>query len=296
MIDTLVPPTDLPDEWQNLDLASLSGTIMVIGAPDAGKSTFSQYLFQCLAGLGKSVAFLDGDPGQSRLGPPTTMTIVCNIPGDWNFPPTGQRWRRFVGSTTPAAHMLPILVGAARLIKAVKLVGVQAVVYDTSGLIDPQLGGLALKLAKIDLLQPSVIFAIQHDHELLPLINPLRLSDRVRIIELRASSAVQTRSQAVRQAHRKAMFVRYFRDATLLQLNWMNIAVFPAPRFSLDRLVALEDSEGFVAELGLVKDIERQARQVTLLTPLTSFRSVVGINLGDIYLDPDTFQDRMIRS
>jgi polynucleotide 5'-kinase involved in rRNA processing len=51
------------------------GIFMVIGAPDAGKSTFARYLFKRFQAEGLRAAFLDGDPGQASLGPPTMLTL-----------------------------------------------------------------------------------------------------------------------------------------------------------------------------------------------------------------------------
>jgi polynucleotide 5'-hydroxyl-kinase GRC3/NOL9 len=118
---------------------------MVIGAPDTGKTTFARYLFTELCRVKGQSAFLDGDPGQSTLGPPATITLGLSEPGTTGFPPNGKIWRWFIGSTTPAGHMLPLLVGAARLVKAAHSAGIQTIVYDSSGLIDPAAGGAALK-------------------------------------------------------------------------------------------------------------------------------------------------------
>jgi hypothetical protein len=49
-------------------LAHLRGTLMVIGAPDTGKSTFAQYLYRRLCAESRCVAYLDGDPGQEMGG------------------------------------------------------------------------------------------------------------------------------------------------------------------------------------------------------------------------------------
>jgi polynucleotide 5'-hydroxyl-kinase GRC3/NOL9 len=89
-------PLDIPPAWDKIDLREARGTLMVIGATDTGKSTFAQYLYRRLcADPGRRVAYLDGDPGQSRLGPPTTMTLALGkplasphpweIPGAWGM-------------------------------------------------------------------------------------------------------------------------------------------------------------------------------------------------------------------
>ena len=106
----------IPPAWQRLDLASLQGTIMVLGGTDTGKSTFARYLFLELCRLGRRVAYLDGDVGQSTLGLPATMiAALCPPGGRPAFPPAGPRAVFFVGAVSPRGHMLPVVVGAHKL-------------------------------------------------------------------------------------------------------------------------------------------------------------------------------------
>ena len=161
MLERADKPTEIPSSWEELDLSALSGTMMIIGPSDVGKSTFSRYVFTRLCKIYPRVGYLDGDPGQSTLGPPGTMTLAMAKNGDDTFPPRGRRWRKFVGSVSPVGNMLAVLTCAARLLEAAHEAGAQAVIYDTTGLVEPARGGIHLKLAKIDLLRPAVLFAIQ---------------------------------------------------------------------------------------------------------------------------------------
>lgn len=287
---------DIPHEWKQIDLTRLEGTVLVVGAPDVGKSTLSRYIFQRLQAGSRRVAYLDGDPGQGSLGPPTTMTLALGAIGGDAFPPGGQVWRIFVGAVSPTGHMLPIVVGAARLVQVAYGAGTQGVIYDTTGLIDPAQGGTYLKQAKIDLLRPSVLFAIQIRRELEYLLSPLRRSSRVHVVEMRPSPAVQWRDPPTRRAYRAEKFAHYFANAVSITVEWSQMAVFPAPDFSLNRLVALEDGDGFTLGLGIVTQIVRKSRQVTLLTPLPAMDHVDAIHLGDVEVDPQTFRDRPVSS
>jgi polynucleotide 5'-hydroxyl-kinase GRC3/NOL9 len=281
---------DIPPAWQQIDLA-LHGVLMVIGAPDTGKSTFAQYLYRRLCAESSRVAFLDSDPGQSTLGPPTMMTMAMSRDGDGSFPPRGKTWRRFVGAVSPTRHMLPVLVNAARLAQAAQDANADTIVYDTSGLVNPAQGGHHLKLAQVDLLRPTVVFAIQREQELGPILVPLRNS-RVRVIELRPSPAVQARDIPTRQAHRASQFAHYFANARQVTVSWNRLAVSPAPRFAFNQLVALEDAEGFALGLGIVTLSDAAARQVRLLTPLASLDGVQALRLGDVMVDTKTFRDQ----
>jgi polynucleotide 5'-hydroxyl-kinase GRC3/NOL9 len=281
---------DIPPAWEEALAEPLRGTVMVLGAPDTGKSTLARYLYTRLAATGRRVACLDGDPGQTSLGPPATMTLVMGTGTD--YPPPGRRWRRFVGAVSPRRHMLPMLVGAAALVEVARDAGAGAIIYDTSGLVDPAQGGSALKLAKIDLLRPGTVMAIQREDELEPLLEPLRRFRGLRLYELHPSPAVEPRDPAVRRTHRADRFAAHFAGARPVLLRWDRLAVWPAPDFTYRQLVALEDGDGFVLGLGIVQGAEARAREVTLLTPLASPDGVAALRLGDLTIDARTYQDQ----
>jgi polynucleotide 5'-kinase involved in rRNA processing len=200
--------------------------------------------------------------------------------------------------------MLPMLVGAAALVEAARDAGAGAVIYDTSGLVDPAQGGVALKLAKIDLLRPGTVIAIQREEELDPLLGPLRHCGWLRLHEMRPSAAVEPRDPVARRAHRAAHFASYFAGARPVGLRWDRLAVWPrsgeaergmsAPDFSYRQVVALEDAAGFALGLGIVLRADSRAREVTLLTPLASPDGVEALRLGDLTVDTRTFQDQRV--
>lgn len=287
-------PIDIPPAWQRLPIDDLRGTLLVIGAPDTGKSTLARYLYRRLCHARRRVAFLDGDPGQSTLGPPTTLTLALDQTGDGHFPPRGPRWRWFVGATSPRGHMLPALVGAVRLMAAAYAAGTETVVFDTSGFVDAAVGGITLKMAKIELLRPAALFALVRAQELDALLTPLRHWPHLQLFRLRPSLAVQARDQATRQAARAARFAAYFARAQPQVMSWEKLAVLPAPRFVSQRLVALQDKDGFVRGLGIVMEENRAAGEVTLLAPPISPQGITTLRIGDTFVDPVTFRDRTV--
>lgn len=266
----------------------------MLGAPDSGKSTLARYLYGRLCAAGRRAAFLDGDPGQSTLGPPATLTLALGLPGDPSFPPAGPCWRRFVGATSPRGHMLPLVVGAARLVERAREAGADVIVYDTSGLVDPAQGGVNLKWAKIELLQPAVAIAIRRGQELEPLLVPLRRLLGGRLVELQPAAGVQTRDLATRQAHRAAQFARYFAGARPLVLDLKQLAVLPGPVFAFNQVVALEDAAGFLVALGILRRADLQREEVTLWAPNISPSKVAALRAGDLTLDPATYRDQIL--
>ncbi len=111
---------------------------------------------------------------------------------------------------------------------------------------------------------------------------------------LEPSEAVEERSQHARQDYRARRFECYFADAESLTLTWPEYAVVPASQFDQNRLVALEDADGFARTLALIKADRRDQYELTLHTPLRSLEGVETIHVGDVQLDPETFRDRRL--
>jgi len=281
----------IPPAWERITLSALTGTVLVLGAPDTGKSTFARYLYRRLCSFHERVAFVDGDVGQATLGPPTTMTLALGCLGDDAFPPAGPCFRVFVGDVSPRGHMLPMLVGAHKLVQKARAEGVSVLVFDTTGLVDLAYGGGALKQAKVELLEPSAVVGIQDGNELEHLLVPLRCSRRTRVIDLSASRAAQRRGVSARREHRATRFRLYFEGARELDVAWQRLAVFPAPAFSPGRLLALEDDAGLALGLGIVVASDPVGGTVTIRTPLSSLVGVDAIRLGDLALDLQTFRE-----
>ena len=282
---------DAPPAWERLDLQELSGTVLIAGGTNTGKSTLARYLYGRLRAAGRRVAYLDGDPGQSTLGPPTTVTLGLSAGGESAFPPAGETVRWFVGATSPRRHMLPLLAGAARLVRSARAAGAEAILYDSSGLVDPTQGGAALKRALVDVLQPAAVIAIQKQEELEPLLRPWRRLPSLQLVELSPAPAVRERDAADRQAYRARRFAAYFEEARPLTLEPPRYAVLPRLHFRRHQLLALRDADGVTKALAIVLEDRKDEQQLTVLTPLTTADGVTTLELGDLLLDPETFRD-----
>lgn len=278
-------PITVSPEWEQIDRTLLHGPVMIVGASNVGKTTFARWLFQVLLHEHTGpVAFLDGDPGQSELGPPTTLTLA-EAGASRVFPPTGRILRWFVGSTSPRGHMLVQLAGVGRLVEAAHSDGIGTIIHDTTGLVSPAFGGVALKLAEMDLLRPRVVIAIQDSGELEPLLACLRRSRRMQLIELHTSPFLRGRNVTVRAHHRAEAFVRYFTGAGLVELDTSRLAVVSLRALQPNQVVSLEDAGGFSVALGV---ITRPGRIVQILTPLRDVAAVDTLRYGNVFVDPAT--------
>ena len=281
----------IPPAWRGLDLAGLRGTLMILGETDSGKTTFARHLFLELCRLGRRVAYLDGDVGQSTLGLPATMTVaLCGQDDRPTFPPVGPRAVFFVGAVSPRGHMLPMIVGAHKLQTWACGQGAEVIVMDTTGMIDPAVGGGALKQWKIELLQPTTLFALARGAELEHILWPLRRRRDLRVREFRVAREVREKVRQVRIANRTERFRRYFADAGLLSVPLNRLPVVGLGGTARSRLLAFQDEAGFALELGVVERLDAGARTLSVRTPLSSLDGVASLRMGDMRLDPASGQ------
>ena len=278
----------VPPEWKRVDVSALTGTIMVIGASDTGKSTFARYLFRRLAKHYPRIGFLDCDVGQSSLGLPTTLTLLLTTSTTGDKPPRNERLAYFVGAVSPRGHILPAVIGAYKLQRRAQQWGVGALVVDTTGLVDAAAGGGALKQWKIELLEPATVFAFARGIELEHILWPRRRDPRVRVIELPVPRAVTERSREKRIRYRAERWKEYFSRAATVRLNLRRLAVFGLEAMTPGRLLALQDADGFALGLGVVRHYDPHTQAVAICTPLPSLEGVVSLRLGTLGLDPVT--------
>ncbi|RMF60517.1 MAG: hypothetical protein D6743_14810 [Calditrichaeota bacterium] len=283
---------EIPAQWRRIDVGGLEGPILILGASDVGKSTFARTLYLRAEAAGKSVAYLDGDPGQATLGLPGTLTLALPDRERPGFPPAGKRWSRFIGGTSPVGHMLPVLVALKSLLDLAASAGVTATICDTTGLVDAKQGGVVLKLAKVDLLRPTAVLALQRGTELKPILEPLKRTGWTRVVELPVSPAARQRTRAERRRYRAAKLAAYFESAQPVVLRWNELAVLPFPLFRSHQLLALENKSGFVLGLGIVRSFSRTEKTVEVLTPVKDLGKLSALRLGDMAVDPHTSLDR----
>ena len=278
----LPPEVHIPRSWDLVLPRLPRGTIMVLGVSDSGKSTFAKHLFRQLRDDEHRLGYLDCDVGQSTLGLPTTLNLAITPSR------TMSEWESltyFVGHISPRAHMLPLVVGAHRLQCRAQALEVNAVIMDTTGLVEPTGGGVALKHSLIELLEPAALVGLRLGAELEPILRPWYHSQRLQVFELPAVPQAVSKQREKRIRHRHRRWLRYFDQAGPLKLSLRHlphVAVFGLERASRGQLLALRDEAGFALGLGIIRAYDRRAQELVLHTPVTDLEGVCSLRIGAV--------------
>ncbi len=215
----------MPDEWRSHfdDIVANPGVVVVVGDVDVGKTTFCTLLANHGLEAGLSTAIVDGDIGQSEIGPPTTVglgLLDSQIRAMSDLPP---RALYFVGSTSPVGLLLATATGDKKLTETALALGRKLVIVDTTGLVRGVMGR-RLKTHKIELLRPRHIVALQKGREAEQFLRFFDTWEACTVHRLSPSPEVHPKSQALRTQRRAVRFQEYFRDAEVYDLSLDHIA------------------------------------------------------------------------
>jgi len=216
-------PWDIPSSWAPaLEAARAGGVFLLIGAVDSGKSVLAAVLANAALEAGRVAAVVDADTGQSSIGPPTCIGMARLPQPIGCLEDLAAEAIDFVGSSSPVGHLLAAAAGAHAMAAAAHHLGAETIVVDTTGLIS---GGVAraLKAAKIQLLAPDYLLAVQAEDEVEHLLAPYKRRASPRILRVTRSRRVKTRTREERAARRQRRFSGYFAGASSCELVWDNL-------------------------------------------------------------------------
>ena len=289
-------PVEPLETWKDLVSGVLEtrGPVMIIGAPDSGKTTLAKFLVRELSGRGELVACIDGDMGQSTLGPPTTLAVAklddpCDTMDELS---PGQVY--FVGSTSPRGRGLETVVGLKRLVEWSRIEEEPIAVVDTTGYVT---GGeaLELKYQKMDLINPRHIVAVQRERELEHILRTQEGRRCTLIHRLLPSPKVQRRSAEDRRQYRWRRFREYFTNVRLHRIDLKRVSltgthhvrIHDRPREHLEGLlVGLNDEDNFLVSLGLIETLDEPQGLLSCLVPTdVDLERIRSVRLGSIRIN-----------
>jgi polynucleotide 5'-hydroxyl-kinase GRC3/NOL9 len=259
--------------------------VMVLGKIDSGKTSFCTYLINRLISEKQKVAILDGDLGQSDIGPPCTVAYAFAAK-----PVTDLYWLRaenafFVGVTSPSEAVNKTITGIA-LMKA-EILGKAAdfVVVNTDGWVEGE-EAVKYKSRLAEELNPDVIFCIQQKDELAPLLVAL---EKFRKTTIDSPLTVKQRSREKRRNLRELGYIKYLTGAKVKSLPLKLLAIEEQSVGLIrqaeegEALLGLYDSQRKFLGIGILCKVDYVRKTLKVLTSISEKPS--SITLGKVRLD-----------
>jgi len=221
-----VEGSTIPTSWADatndiLGLQIKPTTIMVTGTVDSGKSSFCTYIVNKLLLEKRRVAVLDGDLGQSDIGPPCSVaynfvtkpvTDLFNLEAKNAF---------FVGVTSPSAAVDKVIEGLILLKREILDGNPNATVINTDGWVEGE-NAVKYKIRLVKELAPDMVLCINQTDVMTPLINALEDSKKI-VIE--SPPTIKQRSREKRKSLRELGYIKYLKNAKVqsIPLGWVNV-------------------------------------------------------------------------
>ena len=266
-----------------LDSQQKPVTVLVLGKVDSGKSSFCTYLVNKLVNAKGKVAVIDGDLGQSDIGPSGTVGYAI-----MQKPVTQLRNLKlqnafFVGVTSPLLAIAKTIEGLAQLKGEVLQHQVDFIVINTDGWVSGDLA-LRYKTALIKELKPDIVVGVTVQNELDDLIDNLN----VLVLKVYASPFLGVRTAEKRKLLRETTYARYLEAAKVQCYPLSQVMV--EPRGSLPQkqdpekglLVGLYSGTKLLG-IGVLREINNVRKVLKIQTPVV--RKTTKIVLGKVWLD-----------
>lgn len=279
-------------------VAAASSTVVLIGGLDSGKTTLAHALSARALSNGRTVAYVDADLGQKTIGPPTAVTLrMLRAPEELPVPPAAAGTSRplrdadrmyFVGSTSPQGHLLPLVVGVARMAACGRDEGADLVVVDTSGLVSGMYAQI-LKYHKVELLEPDVVIGLHRGEELDPLLGVIQRFFAAEVLAVPVPPDTRATSAEERAQRRQAAFRAYFTEPIHRWRVKPSVFMPALPALfeqrDLDRLmVGLSDGSGDHSGLGYLS-YSADDDVIRLISPVGE--APKALKLGALRLEED---------
>jgi polynucleotide 5'-hydroxyl-kinase GRC3/NOL9 len=216
-----IPPSWIEAYEQILNFQKKPVAAMVLGTVDSGKTSFCTYLTNRLLQEKQKVAILDGDLGQSDIGPPCTVAYTFLTKPVTDLFNLEAKNAFFIGATSPSTAINKVIEGLTSLKKEILEGNPDFIVINTDGWVEGE-DALNYKIQLVSELNPDIIFCIQQKDELAPLLNSL---EGLQKIVVESPPTIKQRSREKRRSLRELGYIKYLKNAKVqsLPISWLKV-------------------------------------------------------------------------
>ena len=285
-----VKGNSIPESWSKfaasiLDLQARPVAVLVLGGADSGKSSLSAFLVNRLVLSKCKVGVLDGDIGQSDIGPSGTVGFAVASK------PIGELYDLrlsnacFIGVTSPVSAANKTIEGLAAMKAEASQAKADYTVINTDGWVAGD-AAIRYKLAMIKELCPDVIVGVQATDELAGLVHDI---DKPTVTIVESSPSLNARTAEKRKALREMTYARYLRRAKVQCYVMSQLSIEPKnavtrkPEPARGLLVGLYGSRNKFVGIGVLREINQSRKEFKVQTAVRVKPSKISV--GKIVLD-----------
>jgi len=271
-----VDGSTIPESWNIPVEAILSSqkrpfVVLLLGKIDSGKSSYCTYLVNKLVDGKSKVAILDGDLGQSDVGPSGTVGYAIASKPVADLHDLRLKNAFFVGVTSPMA-IDKTIEGLAALRAEVLQRQVDYVIINTDGWVTGDIA-VSYKMQLVKVLKPDVVVGVQVEDELRPLIANL---DDASVIMIEPSSSLSPRSAEKRKDLREMTYARYMKNAKLRNYPISQLTIEPRkalPKYQEPEkglLIGLYGAGSKFLGIGILREINHVRKALKVQTAISA--------------------------
>ena len=292
-----VEGTTIPLSWENAFKEVVSQerpvTVMVMGGVDSGKTSFCVYLANRALRDGWKPAVIDGDLGQSDIGPPSTIGFSrVTKPLKDLFDMEAEN-AFFVGVTSPSLAVNKVVERLAAIKSKVLQTDVDFLIVNTDGWVEGE-EAVGYKVQLAERIAPDLVVGIQQTNELTPILTLLK--EKRRVIAIESPQVIRKRNREKRKTLRELGYKKYLREAKvrLFPLNQVraedalsetgsSLAAEQIEGMEEGLLVALQDADGSFLGIGVLCGVGSRRGAMRIYTAVGENVSTVCV--GQVKLD-----------
>ena len=240
----------IPASWENASMEIISYgkpvTVLVMGGVDSGKTSFCTYLANKALKRRRKIAIIDGDLGQSDIGPPSTIGFsLVTTPIKDLFEMEAEN-AYFVGLTSPSRAVNKVIEGLNTLKGRVLETGINFLIINTDGWIEGE-DAVRYKVRLTERVAPDIVVGIQQGNELAPILTALK---GMKTLIIDSPPVIHKRNRGKRKVLRELSYKKYLKEARVQSFPLNRVRVEGAP-FGTGVPLTIEQMEEVRKSLGI---------------------------------------------
>jgi polynucleotide 5'-hydroxyl-kinase GRC3/NOL9 len=230
------------------------GKVMVIGMTDVGKSTLCAYLINRLLQQGLNPVVVDGDIGQSDIGPPTTVGTSVPTTSVSSLVDLRPEAIIFIGHTSPSHVETKIIDGLKRLSDRMED---SLTIINTDGwVLDAE--AISYKARMIAATKPDLVIGLANGTELQAILS----GSGAQSLSIDTAKEALARSRSDRRGIRTASYRRFLEGARTRAMSLQGVSIStpkgfpqvegPKARELSNLVVGLLNNDGYMLQIGIL--------------------------------------------